>query len=349
MTGKVEDMFMERCLELAGMAEGLTYPNPMVGAVIVHNGRIIGEGYHRKAGGPHAEVIAVDSVKDKSLLKGSTLYVSLEPCCHYGKTPPCTEMIISLQIPSVVIGTKDTSSKVMGKGAELLTKAGINVITGVLEDKCRRLNRRFFSFHEKKRPYVTLKWAQSADGFIDIVRPPGSSTGPYWISGTSERVLVHRWRSEEQAVLVGAGTVRTDNPLLNVRYWKGNDPLKLILSGSGDLSEYYAENETKTPSITFTYNAGPDPGNSARVILRRDYPSASQIVEYLYDQGFQSLFIEGGAMVLSHFIETGLWDEARIFKGMKDFGSGVKAPRINGKAYYHKSFPASSLEVILNG
>ncbi len=197
MVTELAGKFMRRCLELAAKAEGLTYPNPLVGALLVHNDTVIGEGYHIKAGGPHAEVIAINSVGDKSLIPHSTLYVSLEPCSHFGKTPPCSELIIRSQIPKIIVGTIDTSDKVSGKGISQLREAGREVITGVLNEECRWINRRFFTFHEKKRPYIILKWARSSDGFIDTVRTPGSVAEPNWISGKSERVLVHRWRAEE--------------------------------------------------------------------------------------------------------------------------------------------------------
>ncbi len=235
MPQKDDMKFIERCLELASKSEGRTYPNPLVGSVIVHNGRIIGEGYHLKAGEPHAEVVAINSSRERELFGSSTIYVNLEPCSHYGKTPPCTDLIISSGIRRVVAGTTDTSEKVSGKGIAKLRESGCEVITGVLEDKCRWINRRFFTFHEKKRPYIILKWAQSADGFIDAERSNDRLRKPLWITGNAERVLVHRWRASEQSILAGAGTVRTDDPQLNVRDWTGKDPLRLILSSSGNL------------------------------------------------------------------------------------------------------------------
>lgn len=340
--------FMRRCLDLAVRAEGFTYPNPMVGAVIVHQGLIIGEGYHLKAGEAHAEVIAINSVKNKSLLKESTLYVSLEPCSHFGKTPPCSELIISHSIPRIVIGTIDTSGKVSGKGAERLSKAGCDVTIGVLEDECRRLNRRFFTWHEKRRPYVTLKWAQSRDGFIDIKRSAGSGAGPNWISGMTERVLVHKWRASEETILVGAETARQDHPKLNIRYWKGNDPLKLILSRSGSLHKYLTDSETNGTVIVFTENADAETAYAGKVIIRKDIPAALQILDHLYNRGIQSLLIEGGAEVLNHFISNGLWDEARIFTGKKDFMEGIKAPAVSGKSYSQVDFGKSRLDVIFN-
>jgi diaminohydroxyphosphoribosylaminopyrimidine deaminase/5-amino-6-(5-phosphoribosylamino)uracil reductase len=339
--------FMRRCLELATKAEGLTYPNPMVGSVIVYNGKILGEGYHLRSGESHAEINAINSVTDKSKLKLSTLYVNLEPCSHFGKTPPCADFIISSAIPRIVIGTIDTSEKVSGKGVKRLRDAGCNVETGILETECRRLNRRFFTFHEKGRPYITLKWAQSADRFLDIIRSGDNKTEPTWITGKPERVLVHKWRASEQAILVGAGTVRADDPKLNVREWTGPDPQKIILSASGSLVAGSFVNSRRDKVILFTYNSDVDIPGTVKVILREDVPSAGQISEYLYASGIQSLFIEGGADVLNHFISTGFWDEARIFTGNDFFKEGVKAPLMNGTLFSKTTFSGSSLEVYL--
>jgi diaminohydroxyphosphoribosylaminopyrimidine deaminase/5-amino-6-(5-phosphoribosylamino)uracil reductase len=347
MTETEDIKFMLRCLELASKAEGMTYPNPMVGSVIVHDGKILGEGYHLKQGGPHAEVNAINSVSDKSKLELSTLYVNLEPCSHFGRTPPCADFIISNRIPRVVIGTTDTSEKVSGRGVKKLIDAGCEVKTGVLESECRRTNRRFFTFHEKKRPYITLKWAQSADGFLDIKRTEDHETGPTWITGKPEKVLVHKWRASEQAILVGAGTIRADDPYLNVREWKGQDPVKLILSRSGSFSSRLTTGKTKSNVIVFTQNVHSEVPASAKVLLQEDRPSSLQISDYLYSIGIQSLFIEGGAEVLSHFISTGLWDEARIFTGKEYFRGGVRAPLINGILFSKTVFSGSSLEVYL--
>jgi diaminohydroxyphosphoribosylaminopyrimidine deaminase/5-amino-6-(5-phosphoribosylamino)uracil reductase len=340
--------YMRRCLELAARAEGLTYPNPMVGAVIVNDGKIIGEGFHIKAGGPHAEVNAINSVSDKSLLLSSTLYVNLEPCSHYGKTPPCANLIIDHGIPEVVVGTADTSDKVSGKGLEILRSSGSKVRTGILEGECRYLNRRFFSTVERKRPYVILKWAQSADGFIDKIRTPGPGSKPVWITGNPERVLVHRWRSCEQAILAGAGTIRADNPQLNVREWTGHQPLKLVLSRSGAVGQ---NSDFARPAGTFvvlTSDMKSDLPDEVKKILDYTKPSAEQIVEYLYSRGIQSLFVEGGAEVLNHFIDTGLCDEARVFTGKFVFGAGIKAPELNGMNLINRTeYGKSSLETYL--
>jgi diaminohydroxyphosphoribosylaminopyrimidine deaminase/5-amino-6-(5-phosphoribosylamino)uracil reductase len=340
--------FIRRCLDLAIKAEGSTTPNPMVGSVVVCDGRIIGEGYHLKAGGPHAEVIAINSVPDKSVLSHSTLYVNLEPCSHYGKTPPCADYIISNHIPRVVVGTADTSAKVSGQGISRLRDAGCEVITGVCEDECRRLNRRFFTFHEKNRPYITLKWARSADGYIDIDRPEGCISEPTWISGKPERVLVHRWRASEEAILVGAGTIRADNPRLNIREWKGRDPVKIVISRSGSIDHDSAINKTNGSLIVFTGNMDAVIAKGEKVQLDDNVSVSSQVAHYLYNMGVQSLLIEGGAQILNHFISEGLWDEARIFTGDVLFRRGVKSPVIKGKVISDIKFSESSLKVYAN-
>jgi diaminohydroxyphosphoribosylaminopyrimidine deaminase/5-amino-6-(5-phosphoribosylamino)uracil reductase len=348
MEEKEDIKFMRRCLDLAARAEGLTYPNPMVGSVIVYNGRIIGEGYHLNAGGPHAEVIAINSVSDKSRLKDSTLYVTLEPCSHFGRTPPCADFIIAHSIPRVVAGTADSSEKVSGNGFARLREAGCAVTEGVCEEECRRLNRRFFTFHEKKRPYITLKWAQSADGFLDILRSERQGARPTWITGKPERSLVHKWRSEEEAILVGAGTVRADDPKLNVRDWKGRDPARLILSSSGNIDRGSSMLKEKGTTIVFTRNPDADIPGVVKILLHEEEEACIQIVYYLFNSGIQSLLIEGGARVLNHFLSNGMWDEARIFKGEKYFERGVPSPHISGELFSKTIFSNSMLEVYLN-
>lgn len=339
-----DNIFMRRCIDLALCAEGMTYPNPLVGSVVVHEGVIIGEGYHLEAGRPHAEVNAINSVRRKELLSSSTLYVNLEPCSHFGKTPPCADFIISWSVPRVVIGTKDTSGKVNGEGINRLKSAGIDVVTGVLEKESRWLNRRFFTRNELKRPWIILKWAQSSDGFIDFLRREDAPPGPNWISGKPERVLVHKWRSIEQSILAGAGTMRTDNPALNVREWSGGDPLKLILSSSGKV------NGPASPGkfIVFTHNDEERIPEAKTVILDRSRPSCIQVASYLYGEGIQSVLIEGGAQVLNHFISHNLWDEARIFTGKADFKNGIPAPEIHGNLINERDFAGSILQVYLN-
>jgi diaminohydroxyphosphoribosylaminopyrimidine deaminase/5-amino-6-(5-phosphoribosylamino)uracil reductase len=342
-----EYKFMRRCIELASKAEGMTYPNPMVGSVIVYEDKILGEGYHMRAGEAHAEINAINSVTDKSKLASSTLYVNLEPCSHFGKTPPCADFIISNKIPRVVIGTIDTSDKVSGLGIKKLKDAGCEVKSGILEDECRNLNKRFFTFHEKKRPYIILKWAQSADGFLDIERSDTHKTEPNWITGKPERILVHKWRASEQTILVGAETIRADSPKLNVREWTGPDPLKLILSSSGNIDTGSFVKSTNNTAIVFTHNSGSYIPDAKKIVLKENLSSAMQISDYLYNTGFQSLFIEGGGKVLNHFINEGLWDEARIFKGPEYFRSGVLAPLISGIHVSKTVFSGSILEIYL--
>ena len=277
-------------------------------------------------------------------MKRSTLYVNLEPCSHYGKTPPCADFIISNSIPRVVVGAVDTSSKVSGAGIRKLRAAGVEVVTGVLENESRWLNRRFFISNEERRPWIILKWAKSRDGYIDVERDTESGSGPTWISGNPERVLVHRWRSFEQAILVGAGTVRTDNPKLNVREWKGNNPLVVILSASGQLSAGSIEGRMKI----FTNNKEASVPGAEMVLLREDEPACKQVAAHLYNSGIQSLFIEGGASILNHFIMNNLWDEARIFTGKNDFSGGVVSPDIKGFMIAGHDFQGSKLQIYLN-
>lgn len=340
---------MQRCLELASGAKGLTYPNPMVGSVIVADGKIIGEGFHLCAGSPHAEVNAINSIKDKTLLGQSTLYVNLEPCSHFGRTPPCADLIISSGIRRVVIGATDTSSKVSGKGIEKLRSAGCETITGVLEKECRHLNRRFFTSTEKNRPYVVLKWAQSFDGFIDKVRERTHTPAPTWITGATEKNLVHKWRAEEQAILVGAGTARADNPRLDVREWTGNQPVRIIISRSGQIDMGLSVFRQEGTWIMFTPATGSIRSNNI-VCIDSSRPAAVQILEHLHRQGIQSVFVEGGAETLNHFIAAGLWDEARVFTGKVLFGAGVKAPELPATAGLEQTarFSVSRLDMYVN-
>jgi diaminohydroxyphosphoribosylaminopyrimidine deaminase / 5-amino-6-(5-phosphoribosylamino)uracil reductase len=342
-----DSIYMRRCLELALRGSGFTRPNPMVGAVIVYKDRIIGEGFHQKAGGPHAEVNAINSVSEKSLLKHSTIYVSLEPCSHFGKTPPCADLIIETGIKRVVAGTMDTTFRVAGKGFEKLREAGVNVTTGIMEDECRHLNRRFFTFHEKKRPYIILKWAQSADGFLDYLRKPGDAIETHWITGMTERVLVHRWRAEEGAILAGGATIRADNPGLNVRYWSGNNPVKVIVSKSADISPDARIFKSLPEVLLFTAS------ESAKLPARTyvtdgDELPVKEILRTLYDSGIQSVIIEGGAKIFESFIISDFWDEARIFTGRKPFMAGIKAPVVEGRLTGTHIFTKSDLKIIIN-
>ena len=339
-------IYMRRCLELAGRAEGHTSPNPMVGAVVVHNRVIIGEGFHLRAGTPHAEVHAINAVKDKSLLPSSTIYASLEPCSHHGRTPPCADLIISSGIRRVVVGTTDTSLKVAGRGIALLRAAGIEVVNGVLEEECRRINRRFFSWHEKERPYVILKWARSTDGFIDFEREAGDTAEPHWITGNTERILVHRWRAAEDAILAGGGTVRTDNPSLDVRLWSGKNPLRVIVSRSGNIDPGSKVFNGAVDTILFTCNENVSLPGVRIIKLAGNQYFIEELLQALHGMGIQSLFVEGGAFIMSHFVESGLWDEARRFTGRMKFGGGVPDPFPDFTPEESVRFEKSILEIM---
>lgn len=327
---KKNETYIKRCIELAKNGLGTTYPNPLVGSVIVYDGRIIGEGWHKKAGEPHAEVNAVNSVKDKSLLHKSTIYVSLEPCSHFGKTPPCCDLIIQNQIPNVVIGTVDPNEKVAGKGIKKLIEAGINVTVGVLEDECNELNKRFFTFHQKKRPYIILKWAKSQDGFI--APKEKLENKPVWITNVYSRQLVHKWRSEEQAILVGTQTVIDDNPKLDVRDWNGQNPVRIIIDQNNriPIKSHILDNQIKT-IILCKSASNVDKENCIFEVIDFEQNIANQVVNVLFRHQIQSVIIEGGRQTLQTFIDEGIWDEARIFIGKVSFLSGTKAPILEKK------------------
>ncbi|MDR1372528.1 MAG: bifunctional diaminohydroxyphosphoribosylaminopyrimidine deaminase/5-amino-6-(5-phosphoribosylamino)uracil reductase RibD [Dysgonamonadaceae bacterium] len=286
-----QEQYMRRCLQLAALGRGFTAPNPMVGAVIVWQDIIIGEGFHRRYGEPHAEVNAIADVCSENLLKESTLYVNLEPCSHHGKTPPCAELIIKKHIPRVVVGHIDPCPKVSGQGLKMLQEAGVEVVCGVLEEECKAMNCRFLTYIEKRRPYIILKWAQTADGFIDKIRETGDKQRPVRISNELTKIIVHKHRSEESAIMVGKRTKLLDNPRLDVRYWAGNNPVKFVADSSRTLYEQLHD---------------------------------------MYAQGLQSLIVEGGARLLNSFINQHLWDEADIEVANFQLSNGVKAPKIDG-------------------
>jgi diaminohydroxyphosphoribosylaminopyrimidine deaminase/5-amino-6-(5-phosphoribosylamino)uracil reductase len=305
-------IYMQRCLELAKKGAGHVAPNPMVGSVIVHDQKIIGEAYHIKYGEAHAEVNAIKSVTDKSLLNKSTIYINLEPCAHFGKTPPCADLIIKHKIKKVVIGCIDSFSEVAGKGIERIKKAGIEVVVGVLEQESLELNKRFFTFHTKKRPYIILKWAQTKDGFIDKYRKEGD-LGINWITQKETKQLVHKWRHEEAAILVGKNTVINDNPTLTCRDYPGRNPIRIIIDPKKeiDLSKFKVSSE-----------------DAKTVVLSGDSLSALNIMDELYQLNIQSVIIEGGAFTINTFLEAQLWDEARVIEGAYLFGNGLVAPKI---------------------
>lgn len=319
------EKFMNRCISLAYNGLGTTYPNPMVGAVIVYDGKIIGEGWHQKAGMPHAEVNAINSVTDKSLLSKSVLYVSLEPCSHFGKTPPCADLIVQHNIPKVVVGTLDPFAQVCGKGIAKLKSAGCQVITGVLEKECQALNKRFFTFHEKKRPYIFLKWAETRDGFMAPTQK--NKIAPKWITDIYSRQYVHKMRSEEQAILVGTNTVLHDNPKLDVRDWSGKHPLRVIIDKELKIPHHFAVWNDSQPTLFITEKE--NEGTYKNTLFESINFSKSlplQICELLFKRNIQSLIVEGGSAVIQQFIKDNLWDEAFVFTGNTSFKEGIKAP-----------------------
>lgn len=337
---------MRRCLELAQKGIGTTRPNPSVGAVLVVDNKIIGEGFTKPYGGSHAEVIAIGSVQDKQLLKQATMYVTLEPCSHYGKTPPCSLLIIDSEIPRVVIGCTDTNSLVSGRGIKMLRDAGCEVEVGVLEEGCRKQHRRFFTYHEKKRPHIILKWAQSRDGFI--APKERDERKPIWITNKVSRQLVHQWRAEEHAILVGTKTAIEDNPKLNVRSWEGQNPVRVVIDRSLRVPKdsHVYDQSIKTIFLTELYQE--DQENLIFEKIDFQKPLAQEIGDVLYKHKIQSIIIEGGAQTLQTFINEGLWDEARVFSGNVEFGTGIQAPVLNVEKSGQKALGSDTLYTYYN-
>lgn len=323
------DKYMSRAIQLAKLGKGNVAPNPMVGSVIVHQDKIIGEGYHQKYGEGHAEVNAIRSVTDADLLKESTIYVTLEPCAHFGKTPPCARLIVEKQIPKVIIGCRDSYEEVDGKGIQILKDAGIEVEIGIMKTECQELNKRFFCFHQNKRPYVILKWAESADGFMDIER--SGEKGIFWLSQAETKQLVHKWRHEEAGILIGAKTLMNDNPSLTVREYNGKSPTRFILDERGtiQLSDYKMNDQD---GETYIINQN----------------EISDVLNELYQLRIQSVIIEGGRKTLQRFIDSDLWDEARIIKGVNYITKGTKSPDITGKVEQSFTFGKDHIEIIRN-
>lgn len=317
---------MQRCLDLALNGLGTTYPNPLVGCVVVFEGDIIGEGWHQKAGGPHAEVNAINSVQDENILSEATLYVNLEPCSHYGRTPPCADLIIRKKIKKVVIGVVDTHDKVSGKGIARLRKNGVEVITGVLEKECREINRRFFTFHEKQRPYVILKWAQSADAYIFPDPKMAKKGAPVWISNTYSRQRVHEWRAQEASILVGKNTVLQDNPRLTTRDVQGQPIIRMVIDKDLAIPKDRHLFDHSCDTIVFNALKAENKGKVTYVKLDFTGKTLDHIMDYLYQNNIQSLIVEGGAFTLNEFLKADLWDESRVFFGDKNFNGGIKAP-----------------------
>ncbi|UZD21580.1 bifunctional diaminohydroxyphosphoribosylaminopyrimidine deaminase/5-amino-6-(5-phosphoribosylamino)uracil reductase RibD [Algoriphagus halophytocola] len=313
-------LYMQRALELAELGRGKVSPNPMVGCVIVHRDQIIGEGYHQEYGKAHAEVNAIHSVKNQSLLAGATVYVTLEPCAHFGKTPPCANLLVEKQVKKVVIAAFDTNPLVGGKGIQILRDAGIEVITGVLEQEARWQNKRFFTQIEKKRPYVILKWAQTQDGFV--AREDFSSK---WITNASSRQLVHKWRAEEDAIMVGKNTAKYDDPALNVRDWVGKNPLRIVIDSNLELQNSLKLFDEAVPTICYNVKKQEVRGTLEFVKLPAGFTIAD-ILSDLHARKVQSVLIEGGSYLLKRILESELWDEARVFTSRNKFGSGIPAP-----------------------
>lgn len=320
------EAYMQRCFQLAEMGLGNVAPNPLVGAVVVYNNEVIGEGYHQYYGGPHAEVNALRNLEGDERLKESTLYVNLEPCAHFGKTPPCADLILRLGLPRVVVANRDPFHLVNGAGLDRLVKHGVEVVSGVMENEGRQLNKRFFTFHEKKRPFIILKWAQSKDGFIDKIRN-GNLASINWITNSASRRLVHQWRSDEMAILVGANTIINDNPSLTVREVHGKSPIRLVIGDGARLPKNATVYTDDFPTLVFHTGNESLQSTSSTEYIPVSYANAiHDMMEVLYKKGIQSVIVEGGAAVLTSFISSQLWDEARVFTGEVNFESGLKAP-----------------------
>jgi len=343
----IDEFYMQRCLQLAVLGQRFAAPNPMVGSVIVHNGQIIGEGYHHKCGEAHAEVNSINSVKNPELLPESTLYVNLEPCAHVGRTPACSTLIINKKIKRVVIGCLDPFEKVAGKGIEMLRKAGVEVLVGVLDNQSRHLNRRFFTFHQKKRPYIILKWAQTQDGFIDHLRRENQNT-PAWITNELSRALVHKWRTEEAGIWVGTHTVLKDNPQLNVRAWSGRNPVRITADVENQLNRSHHILDDSQASLIFGHS-------TKQVFLQTEFPPIDkslnytpQMLEELYRREIQSVIVEGGKEILDYFISNNLWDEARVFIGPVLFNEGISAPIFDFQANHTEHIEGTVLNWYYN-
>lgn len=319
-----DEKYMKRCIQLAKNGQLGAPPNPMVGAVIVYNGNIIGEGYHAKCGEAHAEVNAIASVKDQELLKSSTIYVSLEPCSHYGKTPPCANLIVEKGIPKVVIGCKDPFSKVAGRGIEVLRKAGCEVKVGVLEKECMELNKAFFTVQLKHRPFITLKWAQSADGYMDVIRESGK---PVVLSSSYTQMITHKRRAEHQAIMVGTRTALLDNPSLSVRSWSGPQPLRVVVDRQLELPRHLHLFDGTQPTLVITEKKDPVVGCST-FQANFSHSILPQLMEELLRRNIQSLLVEGGATLLQSFLDEDMWDEAYVEHCPQVLGRGIMSPTL---------------------
>lgn len=343
-----DELFMQRCIQLALKGKSGAAPNPMVGSIIVHNDKIIGEGYHQKCGEAHAEVNAIKSVANKELLQESTIYVSLEPCAHHGKTPPCADLIINNKIPNVVIGMQDPFAKVDGAGIKKLRNAGCNVEVGVLEQKCREINSEFITFHTRKRPYIILKWAQTLDGFIDKIREPGDIGEPNWITNEVCRSLVHKWRTEVQSIMVGTNTALIDNPKLNVRSWVGKAPTRIVLDRELKLPKTLNLFDNTQATLVLNEKTHFIEKRTEYIKIQYGESFIRNLMELLYNKGVTSLFVEGGQELLAYFINQNYWDEARVFTGNRNFVKGIAAPKINGTLVSKETLRDNFLAVYVN-
>lgn len=326
------EFYIKRCIELAKKATGKTYPNPLVGSVIVHNGKIIGEGFHQKAGENHAEINAINSVENHELLPESTIYVSLEPCAHFGKTPPCSLKIKEIGFKKVVIGAMDSHDKVNGKGKKILMDAGIETISGILEDECRELNKRFFTYHEKKRPYIILKWAESNDGFID------KDFKPTKISNELASQFVHQIRSEEHAILVGTQTALNDNPSLTTRLIEGRNPVRILIDFELKVPKDFKIYNNEAPTLVFNQEKDSEEENIKFIkISKKNF--LEELMQKLYENQIQSVLVEGGSKTLQTFIDANLWDKTIIIKNENlTLENGTKAPKFKGNLDEEKEF-----------
>jgi diaminohydroxyphosphoribosylaminopyrimidine deaminase/5-amino-6-(5-phosphoribosylamino)uracil reductase len=341
------EYFMQRCFDLAALGAGGVSPNPLVGCVIVNNGQIIGEGYHSKAGGPHAEVEAERNIENKSLLKDATLYVNLEPCCFHGRTPACTDLILKSGIPRVVFSIQDPHPNVSGSGASILRDAGVNVVEGVMERQGQFLNRRFVTFQTKRRPYVILKWAMSTDGFMDISREAGQ-TGQHHITQPKTQILTHTWRAQEDAILIGRSTALNDEPSLTVRAVEGNNPTKVLIDPQLSVSPSNKLFEGRTEVIVFNEIKEGTEEQISYVKNNAGTDFVPTILNALFERNIISVIVEGGKKTLEHFIGSGQWDEARILKGDQSIGNGLTAPTVEGLEISSYHYGLDHVSVILN-
>ena len=338
---------MQRCIKLAEKGLGKTFPNPLVGSVIVHQDNIIGEGWHQKAGSSHAEVNAIFNVQNKEFLSKSTLYVSLEPCNHFGKTPPCSDLIIKNKIPRVVIASTDPNPLVAGEGIEKLKKAGCEVIIGVLKKEADFLNRRFFTYHNLKRPYVILKWAQTKDNFIAPFQKKMGNPEIFWITNNHSKQRVHKWRSEEAAILVGVQTVINDNPKLTTREWTGNNPLRIVIDPNGRTPKDSKLFQDNIPTLFLTKKPIKLFSNKKEQKIISPF-SIKNILKECYKLNIQSIIIEGGLRTLESFIKDNLWDEARVFKTDKKLKTGIMAPKLEKKSSQSEMYEGDILDIYFN-